>query len=157
MSTSSTVIVVVEMDLTLGNDIDIGNQICILVATQGDGTLLGPSSLKEQHIVELCIRIDQKHPKGVLQLLETESVLAFWCNTNMMATKCYLTVVKVWRGDLIVLCILPPKGRQGMKYITKRSSHPSSLACPAQAKGHWKPQLPHHTTGTSMMINHRKC
>ena len=51
------------MDLTLGNDIDIRNWICILVATWGDGTPLGPSSFKEQDVVKLCFRLGQEHPK----------------------------------------------------------------------------------------------
>ena len=96
MSTSSTVTTLVEMDLTLGDDIDIRNQICILVTTQGDSTPLGPSSFKEEDVVRLCIKLGQKHPEGVLQLLDTDVLLAFQHNTNMMAATCCLTAAKVW-------------------------------------------------------------
>ena len=53
MSTMPMVTTSVEMDLTVGDDTEIANQICILIATQGDGTLLCPSSFKEEHAVEL--------------------------------------------------------------------------------------------------------
>ena len=59
------------MDPTLGNDIDIGNQICVLVATQGDGTPLCPTSFNEKDTVELCIGLGQEHPEGMLQLSHT--------------------------------------------------------------------------------------
>ena len=66
-----------EIDLTLGDDTKIGNQICILVATQGNGTPLCPSSFKEENTVELFVGLGQEHQEGVLQLLDTETVLAF--------------------------------------------------------------------------------
>ena len=80
----------VEMYLTLGN------QIYILVAAQGDSTLLVPNSFKEQDVVRLCIGLGQEHPEGVLKLSDTVTVLAFQCNTNIMAVMCYLTAAKVW-------------------------------------------------------------
>ena len=83
MSTLSMVTASAEMDPTLCNDIDIGNQICILVATQGNSTLLNPSSFKEDNAVELCIGLGQEHPEGVCLLLDTEAVLAFWCESNL--------------------------------------------------------------------------
>ena len=51
-----------EIDLTLGDDTNIGNQICILFATQGAGTVLCPSSFKEENAVELCEGLGQEHP-----------------------------------------------------------------------------------------------
>ena len=111
MSTSSMVTVSVKMYLTLCNCINIGNQICILIATQGDGTLLCPSSFREEDIAELCVGLAQEHPRGVLWLFDTEAVLAFQCQSNMMAPKCHLTVAMIWWGKPIILHILPPKGR----------------------------------------------
>ena len=55
MSTTPTVTTSVEMDLTLGDDTEIPNQICILFTTQGDGTLLGPISFGKKDMIELCI------------------------------------------------------------------------------------------------------
>ena len=55
---------------------------------------LGPSLLKEQGMAKLCVRLGQEHPKGVLQLVDTELDLAFWHNTDMMATTCCITAAK---------------------------------------------------------------
>ena len=68
MSNASMVTTSVELDQTLGDDTEIANWICILVATQGDGTPLCPTSFKEEDVVELCIGLGQEHPEGVLQL-----------------------------------------------------------------------------------------
>ena len=112
-----------EMDLTLGDNIDIGNWIGILVVNWGDSTLLGPSSFEEQDMVELCVILGQEHPQGVLQLLDTEVVLAFQCSTNMMAMMHHLPAAKVCWGEPIVVCILPQRvGR--WEDISMRSSHP---------------------------------
>ena len=85
MSNLSILTALAEMDPTLGDNIDIRKQICVLVTTRGDSTLLDHSSFNKQDVVELCVGLDQEHPEGVLQLLDTEAVLAFWHNTNMMA------------------------------------------------------------------------
>ena len=47
----------VEMDLTLGDDTEIANWICVLVATWGDGTLFSPTSFREDNVIELCIEL----------------------------------------------------------------------------------------------------
>ena len=70
MSSASMATASVETDLTLDGDTKIGNQICIPVATQGDGTPLCPSLLNiEEDAVELCIGLGQEHPEGVLLAL----------------------------------------------------------------------------------------
>ena len=65
-------------DLTLGNENEIVNPMCILAATQGDGTLLYPDSFQKEDTVELYVGLGQAHLEGVLWLLETELVLVFW-------------------------------------------------------------------------------
>ena len=69
----------VEMDQALSDNIDIRNQICILVAPQGNGTLLGSSSFREQDMVKLCIRVGQEHPKGVPQHCSSPGIpVQYW-------------------------------------------------------------------------------
>ena len=86
MSTASTVTALVVHDLTLGDELEIANCICILVATQGDGTPFPHDSFQEEGVVELCMGLGQAHPEGVLWVSETEVVLAFWSTSEMMAT-----------------------------------------------------------------------
>ena len=78
-------------------------------------------------MVELCVGLGQEHPEGVLHLPDTKEVLAFQCNSNMMATMCCVTVTMVWQGEPVVLHILPLKGRQMRDYIIMRSSLQSGV------------------------------
>ena len=89
----------VEMDLTLGDDTEIPNCVCVLVATKGNGIPLCP----RRRTVKLCMGFGQEHPEDVLQLSDTETVLAFQCDYNMMATMCHLTAAMVWHGEPVKL------------------------------------------------------
>ena len=66
MSTSSMMTASVEIDATLGNAIDVGNQICVLVTTQCYDTPLCPSSFREEDVIKLCIEVGQDNLEGVL-------------------------------------------------------------------------------------------
>ena len=97
-------------------------------------------------MVTLCIVLGQEHPEGVLQVSDTETVLAFQCVSNMMAMMCHLTAAMIWWDEPIVLCILPPKGRQVREYVTMRSSHQSHTQMYIQGRGMGTQPLPnmHH-------------
>ena len=140
MSTASTVTTLVEMDPTLDDDTEIANQICILFATQGNGTLLCPSSFKEEAAVKLCIGLGQEHPGGVLQLSDTKTVLAFPSNSDIMAASCHLAVATVWHGNPIKLHIWPLMSMQVRDYIAARSSCLSGTQVPVQGR-EWVPNL----------------
>ena len=77
MSTMSTTTTSVACNHTLGNDPDFLNHMCILAIARGDGTQFDANSIQEEDIVELCFEVGQAQPKGVLQLLATELVIAF--------------------------------------------------------------------------------
>ena len=129
-----------DMDPPLGDDTQIMNQICILSATWGDGTPLCTTSFKEEDMVKLCVGLGQDHPEGVLQLSDTETVLAFQYGSDMMATMCCLTVATVWHGEPIKLCTCPPMNTQVKDYVATRSSHPSGTEVHVLGKG-WIPDL----------------
>ena len=117
------------MDQALGNDIDIGKpKSAYWFATQGDGTLLGPNSFKEQDVVKLWIGLGQEHPDGLLQLSDTEVVQAFQSDTNVMAVMCHLTAAKVWWGKWVMLHILPLKGRQVRRVHCQEEQQPFWLS-----------------------------
>ena len=62
---------------TLGGDPDLLNPMCVLAIARGDGTPFAFGTLQEENIVELCVKVGQAHPKGVLQISVTELVIAF--------------------------------------------------------------------------------
>ena len=122
MFTASTATTLADMDLILGNEMDIGSQICILVATHGDTTPLCPSSFKEEDVLMLWIGVGQEHPEGVVMLSSTEVILGFRCKSDMMATTYPLNVATVWWVESVTLHILPQmivgKGIYGCKGVT---------------------------------------
>ena len=63
MYMTSMVTVLVVCDFTLGDEHNIANCICILVATHGDGTPFYPESLQEEDLGELCMGLGQTHQK----------------------------------------------------------------------------------------------
>ena len=108
MSTSSMVTALVEVDPTLGDEIDIGNSICVLITTQCDDMLLCPNSFTEDDVVELCIGIGQEHQMDLIKLSDTKVVLWFYCKFDMMATMCCLNAGKgiyCCEGWLLVWCL----------------------------------------------------
>ena len=96
-------------------------------------------------MVKLCIGLGQEHPEGVLQPSDTEVVLTFQCDTDIMAVMCSLTAAMVWWGEPIMLHIPLPKVRQVREYIAMRGSHPSGTQAHVEGKGEgiWPlPRLP---------------
>ena len=85
MSTTSIVTALVELDLSLSDDAVIVTQICTLVATQGHGTPLDPTSFGKEDTIELCIGLGQEHLEDVLQISDTKIILAFSSGPSMMA------------------------------------------------------------------------
>ena len=124
-----------EMDLTLGDDTVIANWICKLVATREDGTPLGPTSFGKEDVIELCVGLGQEHPEGVLQLSDTEMVLAFSSTSNMIAMLCHFAVAMNWHGEPVKFPIWPLMPMQVRNYIAAQSSHLSGTQAPVQGEG----------------------
>ena len=140
MSIISTVTALAEIDPTLGDDTMIANWICIPVAIQGDGTPMDPTSFREEDTMKLCVSFGQEHPEDVLQLSDTETVLAFSSISNMMAALCHFVVAMNWCGEPVRLCIWLLMTMQVNDYIAMWSSCPSGAQVPVQ--GEWWISLP---------------
>ena len=81
--------------------------------------------MTEEDTVKLCVGLGQEHSEDVLWLLDTETVLAFWCESNMMATTHHLTLATVSPSEPIKLHVLPPKSRQVRDYVAMKG-YPAS-------------------------------
>ena len=103
-----TVTALVMCDPTLGDEHEITNCMCVLAATQGNGSPLHPNSFQEEDIVKLCIGLGQVHPEGMLWLLDTKTVLAFQSSSEMLAATCLFTAAMVWHDEPIKICVCPP-------------------------------------------------
>ena len=71
MSTASTVTASKPRNSTLGNKLEIANNIYILVATRGDATLFSPDAFQEKDMVEMCVGLGKAHLEGVVWLWDT--------------------------------------------------------------------------------------
>ena len=101
MSTTSTVTTLAACNCIPGDEVELLNHMCVLVLTRGDGTPFDATSIQEEDIIELCVEMEETHPKGVLQFLVTELVI--FCSSNEMLTMAH----KVIKG--MVLCKEPIK------------------------------------------------
>ena len=72
-------------DHTLGNDSKLLNYMCVLAIASDDGTPFNAASVHEEDIIELCVKVGQAHPKGVLWLPVIELVIVFQSNEEMLA------------------------------------------------------------------------
>ena len=62
------------------------NHMCILILTKRDGTPFGVTSVLEENIVKICIRLGHTHPMGVLHFSMMESVILFQLADEMQCT-----------------------------------------------------------------------
>ena len=77
MPITSTTTTLAACDHSLGNDPDLLNCVCVQTIARGDGTLFDESSLQEEDIVELCVKVGQAHPECVLWVSAIELVIVF--------------------------------------------------------------------------------
>ena len=65
MSTMSTVTAWAACDHSLDDDPELLNGMHVLTIARGDGIHLDATSVWEEDIVELCVKVEQMHPEGV--------------------------------------------------------------------------------------------
>ena len=58
------------------NDSNLKSRMCLFIITGKDGTPLDATSVTEEDIVEMCIKMDHTHPLGVLHDSAMESVMS---------------------------------------------------------------------------------
>ena len=125
MSTISTVTDLVACDHTLGNDSKLPNHMCVL----GDGTPFHVTSIQEEDLAELCVEVEQAHPKGVLWSSAMESVTVFQSSKEMLAMACMDTKAMAWQEEPIRLCTSPPSTAHLRAYIAGRNACSLGTQC----------------------------
>ena len=122
MSTTSTVTTSVAHDHTLDNDSEVLNCMCILAIARGDGTPLGATSVQEEDIVELFVKVGKTHPKGVLQLSVMELVIVFHSSEETLVMVHMVTKATAWHEEPIKLHTSPPSTTHLRAYIAGRNA-----------------------------------
>ena len=75
-------------DQAPSNESNLKNQMCLFILTRQDGTPFDATSVSEEDIVEICIRLGHTPPIGVLCYLVMELV-ALFCSTEAMQHATY--------------------------------------------------------------------
>ena len=124
MSTTSTATTSAAHDHTVGSDSKLLNCMCVLAIARDDGTLFDPTSVQEEDIIELCVKVGQAHPKGVPWLSAMELVIVFWSSEEMLSTACMVTKATAWYKEPIELHTSPFTAHL-RAYIAGRNAWPS--------------------------------
>ena len=124
MSTPSTVTASAACDQTLGDDSKLLNHMCALAIARGDGTLLDATFILEEDIFELCVKVGQVHPEGVLLLLVTELIIVFQSSEEMLAMACVVTKAMAWHEGPTKLYNSSPSMTHLRAYIDGRNASP---------------------------------
>ena len=130
MSTMSTVTTLAAHNHTLGDDSNLLKSMCVLLLPMGDGTLFDTASIQEEDTVELCVKMEQTHSKGVLQLSVTELVILFRSSEEMLATAHRVTKATAWHEEPIKLHTSPPSTAHLRAYIAGRNGQLSGTQSP---------------------------
>ena len=59
------------------DETNLQNCMCVLILTKRDGTLFNVTSVMEEDIIEICIRLGHNHPMGVLSYSVRDLVILF--------------------------------------------------------------------------------
>ena len=129
MSTTSTMTALAAHNHVPGNQVEL-SCMCVLVLTRSNRTLFNATSIQEEDIVELCIELGQRHPKGVLQYLVTESVILFCSVDEMLVKACGVIKAMVLCEKPIWLHMSPPSTTHVRAYVVVRDGEPSGTQPP---------------------------
>ena len=101
------------------------NQMCIFVLMKRDGTPFDVTSVLEEDIIEICIRLGHTHPLGVLCYLVTESIALFWSADDMQCTTCRVTKVMILCEESIAVRTSAPSEMHVRAYMIVMNGKPS--------------------------------
>ena len=104
--------------------------MCVLVLTRGCGTPFNAASIQEEDITELCVEMEQTHPKGVLWFLVTELVVLFCSGDKMLVTACGVMKAMVLQEEPIRLHTTTPSTTHLRPYLAVRDRQPSGSQSP---------------------------
>ena len=109
------------------NEPNLKSRMCLFVVTWKDGTLLDATSVTKEDIVEMCIKISQTHPLGVVHY-STMELLTLFCSTEKMHCTTH-GVVKVTdlQDEAIAVRAVAPSEAHVKAYIIAVGGNSSKL------------------------------
>ena len=123
------------------NETYLQNHMCNLILTKRDGTPVDVTSVMEQDIIEICIRLGQTHPMGVLHFSVMESVVLFQLVDEMQHATHGAIKAMVLHEEAIAIRTSAPSETHMRAYITAVDGKPSRTQAPP-LEGEGEPHSP---------------
>ena len=133
MSTTSTATALVAHNHIPGNEVELLNHVCVLVLIRGDDTLFHAASI--QDIVEICIWLEQTHPKSVLWYSAVEWVILFQSTEEMWVAVHGVIKAMASCKEPIWLRMSPPSATHVRAFMATRNGELSDTQPPTPNRG----------------------
>ena len=130
MLTISSTTTSVARDEVPINETNLQTHMCILILMKGDCTLFDATSVLEEDIAEICIRLGHTHPVGVPHYSTTESIILFWSADDMQCATCRAIKATVLQEEAIVIRASAPSETHMRAYMTAVGGEPSRTQPP---------------------------
>ena len=125
MATTSTATTSAAHNCIPGDEVELLNHICVLVLTRGDGTPFDTTSIQEEDIIEICIQLEQTHPKGVLQYSAAQLVILFQSVEEMLVMAHGVIKAMAFHEEPITLRTSTPSAAHMWAFMAARDEEPS--------------------------------
>ena len=112
-----------------------------------DGTLFDVTSVLEEDIIKICIRLGHIHPVGVLHYSATELIILFSSADNMQHATCGAIKATVLREEAIAVRASAPSKTHVRAYMTTLGGKPSRTKLPPLEGGCHLPAGNPHSGG----------
>ena len=128
-------------DQVPSNETNLKNQMCLFVLTRKDGTPFDVTSVSEEDIIEICIRLGHTHPLGVLCYSATESGALFHSTEDMQCATCRaIKALELWDEATAIRAMSPLETHIRVYMIAVRGD-PSKSQSPL-SEGEGEPHSP---------------
>ena len=151
MSTTSLTTASVVRDWVPFDEANLQVLMCVLVLMKRDGTPFDVTSVLEEGIIEICIKMGHTYPMGVFHYSVTESIILFWSADNMQCATCRAIKMIVLHGEANAVRASAPSENHVRAYMATVGWEPTRTH-PPPSEGEGEPHLaagnPHPGGGT---------
>ena len=141
-------------DCVWSNKSSLKSRMCLFLVTWKDGTLLDATSVAEEYIVEMCIKMGHTHLLGVLHYSTMELVALFHSTEDMQCATCRaIKATELWGGAIAVRAVAPSETHV-KPYIIAVGGDSSKLQSPPseeEGEPHSPPDIPHPSGETQCL------
>ena len=121
---------------------NLKSRICLFVITRKDGTPLNATSVTDEDIVEMCVKMGHTHPLDVLHYSAMDSVALFHSTEEMQhATHGAIKAMELWEEAIAIRAVAPSVTHVKAYIMTVHGDHSKPQSPPSEEEG--EPHSPH--------------